>query len=147
VPTARVRATLPASPQETWRLVGDPHQLPRWWPRATRVEGVDGRGFTLVMTSARGREVRADQRVVVEDRPRRRAWALEVDGTPFAQTFVSSETEIRLEPAGDGAQTVVTIELRQKLRGTGRLGSALVWRASRRHLREALAAARAQLAT
>lgn len=145
--TVRVRGTVAASPQETWRLVGDPNQLPRWWPRATRVEGVDGRGFTLVMTSARGREVRADQRVVVEDRTRRRVWALEVDGTPFAQTFVSSETEVRLEPAPGGAGTVLTLELRQKLRGAGRFGALLVWRASRRHLREALAAVRAELAT
>jgi uncharacterized protein YndB with AHSA1/START domain len=145
VPTARVRATVAATPRETWKLVSDPHQLPRWWPRAVRVEGVSGRGFTVVLTSARGRDVRADQRVVAEDRLRRRVWAQVIDGTPFASTFVSSETELRLEPAQDGAATVLTLAVRQRLRGGARLGAPLVWRSTRRQLRDALAAARAQL--
>lgn len=146
MPTARVRRTLAAPPRETWRLVGDPNQLWRWWPRTARVEGVDGRGFTLVLTSARGREVRADQRVVADDRGRRRAWALEVDGSPFAATFAASETDVRLEPADGGAATVLTLELRQKLRGTGKLAAPLLWRASRRQLRAAMDAAEAELA-
>jgi uncharacterized protein YndB with AHSA1/START domain len=145
VPTVRVHATVAATPQETWRLVADPHQLPRWWPRATRVEGVTGKGFTLVMTSARGRDVRADQRIVAEDRTRRRVWAQRIDGTPFASTFVSSETEVRLEPADGGAATVLTVEVRQKLRGGAKLGGVFASRATRRQLRTALAAARAEL--
>ena len=48
-----------------------------------------------------------------------------------------SETEMRLEPAGDGA-TRVTLELRQKLRGLARLGGFMVRRAARRALDEAL---------
>jgi uncharacterized protein YndB with AHSA1/START domain len=145
MPTVRVRATVAATPVQTWRLVADPHQLPRWWPRAVRVEGVNGRGFTLVLSSARGRDVRADQRVVADDRPRRRAWAQQIAGTPFASTFVSSETEVRLEPAQAGAATVLTLEVRQRLRGGAKLGGFLVRRSTRRQLRAALAAARAEL--
>jgi uncharacterized protein YndB with AHSA1/START domain len=145
VPTVRVHATVAATPLDTWRLVADPHQLPRWWPRAVRVEGVTGRAFTLVLSSARGRDVRADQRVVTSERNRRRVWAQQIDGTPFASTFVSSETEVRVEPTQAGAATVLTLEVRQRLRGAAKLGGLLVARSTRRQLREALAAARAQL--
>lgn len=143
MPTARARRTLAAAPEAVWRLVGDPHQLPRWWPRTARVEDVDGRGFTVVLTSSRGRAVRADQRVLADDRPRRRAWALEVAGTPFEPTFVSSETEVRLEPVAGG--TEVRLELRQRLRGGARLGAPLVRRAGVRQLRAALDALAAEL--
>lgn len=136
MPTARARRVVAAPPEAVWRLVGDPRQLPRWWPRAVRVEAVTGRGFTLVMTSSRGREVRADQRVLADERPRRRAWALEVEGTPFASVFASSQTEVLLAP--DGAGTAVRLELRQRLRGASRLAGPLARRGARRQLRAAL---------
>ncbi len=80
-----------------WTLVGDAHQLPRWWPRAVRVERVTPKAFTLVLRSGQGRDVRADNRVIASRRPRRRAWALELAGTPFANVFVLNEVEIGLE--------------------------------------------------
>jgi uncharacterized protein YndB with AHSA1/START domain len=132
----RAHRVVAAEPETVWRLVGDPNQLPRWWPRTVRVEGVTGREFTVVMTSSRGREVRADQRVVANDRGRRRVWALEVEGSPFATVFAGSETTVLLAPADGG--TEVRLELRQKLRGAARLGALLVRRGSRRQLREAL---------
>lgn len=138
-----MQRTLAASPTDVWRLVGDPHQLPRWWPRALRVERVSGSGFTLVLRSKRGLEVRADQRVVANDRPRRRTWALEVEGTPFERIFAANEVEVRLEPAGEG--TEVTIEQRQQLKGSSRLGGPLAWHSGRRQLREALAALESEL--
>jgi uncharacterized protein YndB with AHSA1/START domain len=146
VATVRVRRTVAASPAAVWALAGDPHQLPRWWPRMVRVEGVTGRGFTAVLTSKRGREVRADQRVVADDKPCRRAWALEVEGTPFASVFASSETEARLRPSGDGAGTEIELELRQRLRGMSKLGAPLLRRTNRRQLREALDALERELA-
>jgi uncharacterized protein YndB with AHSA1/START domain len=145
VPTSRARRTVDAPVDAVWRLVGDPHQLGRWWPRTARVEDVSGSGFTLVLTSSRGREVRADQRMLVSDRPRRCAWALECEGTPFERVFASSETEVRLEPAGDG-RTAVEVELRQKLSGAARMGGMLVRRAGGRELRSALDALEAALA-
>jgi uncharacterized protein YndB with AHSA1/START domain len=26
---------------EVWNLISDPYNLPRWWPRTSRVESVD----------------------------------------------------------------------------------------------------------
>ena len=145
MPTSSVSRTIPAAPQAVWALVGDARQLPRWWPRTVRVEDVRGRGFTLVLESKRGREVRADQVVIVEDRMRRRVWALEVEGTPFAAVFAASETEVGLAPA-DGGATEVTLELRQRLKGTNRLGGFLVRRSGRKQLRAALDALERELA-
>jgi len=145
MPTARVRRTVEAPPAAVWAVAGDPHRLARWWPRAARVEDVSGRGFTLVLTSSRGREVRADQRMLAVDRGRRCSWALEVEGSPFARVFASSVTEVRLAPAGEGA-TEVELELRQRLRGAARLGGLLVRRASRRELRHAMDALEAEVA-
>jgi uncharacterized protein YndB with AHSA1/START domain len=136
VVAVRRSRTLPASPQDLWRIVGDAHHLPRWWPRVTRVESVDDEGFTEVLQTERGTPVRADFRVVSSDPPRRRAWTQQLAGTPFERILARSETEIRLEPAGDG--TVVAISLAQRPRGLARLGAFMVRAAARRQLDEAL---------
>ncbi len=80
-------------------MIRDPHHLPRWWPRVDRVEDVDGRPFTEVMTTAKGKVVRADFHSCS---PRRRAartlkWEQRVEGTPFARLLKSAETEVRLD--------------------------------------------------
>lgn len=145
MPTTRVRRTVAPPPGQVWRVVGDPRQLPRWWPRAVRVERVTAEGFTLVLRSKEGRDVRADQRVIASSRPSRLAWALETAGTPFANVFAANEVEIRLDPAeGDG--TRVTLEQRQRLRGAAKLGGFLVRGSARRHLKEALDGLEAALA-
>lgn len=137
MPTTRVRRTLAPLPGKVWTVVGDAHQLPRWWPHAVRVERVTQQGFTLVLRSRQGRDVRADQRVTASSRPRRRAWALETAGTPFENVFSANEIEIRLDPVeGDG--TRVTIEQRQRLRGAAKFGGFLVRGSARRQLKAAL---------
>lgn len=137
MPTTRVRRTLAPPPGRVWEIVSDPRQLPSWWPRAVRAERINSKGFTLVLLSKRGREVRADQRVVASSRPRRRCWALDIPGSPFERVFVSHEVDVGLDPAeGDG--TRVTIELRQKMRGASRLGGPLARRSARRQLKTAL---------
>jgi hypothetical protein len=83
--------------------------------------------------------------VTAEEQGRRRVWAQDIAGTPFERVFASSETELRLAPTGM-AETEVTLELRQRLRGVSRLGGPLAARAGRRMLREALAALEAVLA-
>jgi len=40
VPTAQRTRTIAASTEELWDVLGDPHHLPRWWPRVSRVEAV-----------------------------------------------------------------------------------------------------------
>ena len=134
--TVRRSRTLPASPQDLWRIVGDAHHLPRWWPRVTRVESVDDDSFTEVLQTERGKPVRADFRVVSSDAPSLRSWAQQVAGTPFERILARSETEIRLEPAGDA--TNVAISLSQRPRGLALLGSFMVRAAARRQLDEAL---------
>ncbi|TML07990.1 MAG: hypothetical protein E6G41_03370 [Actinobacteria bacterium] len=126
-----------APPEDVWATIGDPYHLPRWWPRVERVELVRGDGFTQLLRTDKGRAIRADFRVVQSRRPELRRWRQEVAGTPFAGILERSETEIRLEPAGD-AGTRVTLEQDQKLRGMARFGGFMARRAARRSLDSAL---------
>src|SRR4029077_10290309 len=67
VPTARRSRTIAAPVEELWEVIADPHHLPRWWPRVTRVEDVEGNAFTEVMRTAKGKLVRADFLLVRTD--------------------------------------------------------------------------------
>jgi uncharacterized protein YndB with AHSA1/START domain len=148
VPTARRSRTIAAPVEQLWELVSDPHHLPRWWPRVTRVEGVEGKAFTEVMRTRKGKVVRADFDMVAKDeRTRLLTWAQRVQGTPFARVLSSAETDVSLAPANDA--TEVTIELRQVLAGfsprfgmlaglSPRIGGRMVRRAAERTLDEAL---------
>jgi uncharacterized protein YndB with AHSA1/START domain len=141
VPAAQRTRTILASPRELWEVLGDPHHLPRWWPRVSRVESVGDDAFTEVLMSAKGKMVRADFKLLDSVSERRIVWSQQIDNTPFARILTSAETEISLEGAqgGEGPTTDVTIELRQTLRGfLARLGSHLVRRAAGSTLEEAL---------
>jgi uncharacterized protein YndB with AHSA1/START domain len=126
-----------APPEDVWATIGDPYHLPRWWPRVERVELVRGDGFTQLLRTDKGRAIRADFRVLQSQRPQLRRWRQEVEGTPFEGILEWSETEVRLEPAGD-AGTRVTLQQDQKLRGLARFGGFMARRASRRSLDTAL---------
>lgn len=128
-------------------MLGDPHHLPRWWPRIDRVEAVTLTGtgeldaFTEVLMSGKGKMVRADFKRLDAVPKQRIVWAQQVEGTPFARILTSAETEIRLADAhgGHDPATDVTIELRQTLHGfLARLGSHLVRRAAGSTIEEAL---------
>jgi len=133
----RASRVLSATPAQVWAVLGDPHHLPRWWPRVTRVEAVDAGSWTAVLTSDRGASIRADYRLLAEEPPRRRSWAQDLAGTPFERILAESITEARLEPVGSD-RTSVTLEARQQLRGRSRLGRPLVRRAARKQLADAL---------
>jgi uncharacterized protein YndB with AHSA1/START domain len=128
--------TLPAAPDAVWRVLGDPRSLARWWPRVERVKAVTGAGWTTVLRSERGRAVRADWRLDADETGRLRAWAQEIDGTPFAKVLAERRVEARVEPAGGGAR--VTLELRQRGRGMARFGRFMLRRAARKELDGAL---------
>jgi uncharacterized protein YndB with AHSA1/START domain len=128
---------LRATPQEVWAIVGDPHHLPRWWPRVTRVEGVDAGAFTQVLTTDKGVPVRADFEVVESDAPRVRRWSQQLVNTPFERVLAASEVEVRLEAEGD-ARTRVAVSLVQRVHGLALLGSFMVRRAGRRPVDAAL---------
>jgi uncharacterized protein YndB with AHSA1/START domain len=137
MPVTRRHRTLSAEAADVWRVIADPHHLPRWWPRVGRVEGVDANRWTQVFMTSKGRPVRADFTLVSSEPPQRREWRQEIAGSPFERVLREAVTEVRLEPEGTAA-TRVTIELRQRLRGMSRLGGFMVKRASRRVLDEAL---------
>ena len=65
--TARRSRTIAAPAEELWEVIRDPHHLPRWWPRVSRVESVEGDEFTEVLKTAKGKVVRADFNVVACD--------------------------------------------------------------------------------
>ena len=103
MPRTRRSRTIPIPPAELWRVVSDPHHLPRWWPRVTRMEDVREEAFTQVMTTAKGKTVRADFRVLRrDDGARTLVWEQLVEGTPFARVLSAAETELLLAPAASG---------------------------------------------
>ena len=139
MPTTRRSRLVDAPPDRVWRVVGDVHHMPRWWPKVRRVEGVSGDRFTQVMRTEKGKDVRADFHVVEEDPPRLLRYEQDLEGTPFEGFLRESATDIEAEPSGDG--TKVTITTRHKLRGISRIGGgSLLKRATRKQLDEALAA-------
>jgi len=142
MPTVRRTRTMSASPEAVWRVVEDPHHLPRWWPGVSRMEGVEEDRWTKVFTTRKGRPVRADFRLLESQPPGaggeagRRSWEQELDGTPFERVLNQAITEITLEPESGG--TRVELRLRQKLRGYSRAGGWMLRRATRTKLDEAL---------
>jgi len=130
-----------ASPlSDVWGLVSDPYNLPRWWPRTVRVEGVEGEGagaqWTNVLGTAEGRGVRADYRCSGFSEGERYGWEQQVEGTPFARHLRGSSVAIALRPEGDG--TAVELSFSQSLRGLSRLGSPMMRRGQAATLEEAL---------
>jgi uncharacterized protein YndB with AHSA1/START domain len=136
VPTIRVKRTIAAPPERIWKVLADPHSIPRWWPRVNRVEAVEAKSWTHLLYTQKGRGIRADFVKTADEPNRRYAWEQQLDGTPFAKFLVSAEWEVRLTPAGEG--TEVTLELRQKLQGWSRFAPFLFRRAGRKQLAEAL---------
>ena len=132
-----------APPERVWKVVSDPHHMPRWWPDVKRMEGVEPNRFTQVFATRKGRAVRMDFRLLASeppgpggDPPGRRVWEQELAGTPFERVLGEAVTEVVLEPAGE--QTLVTIALNQKLRGYSRTGGFLLRRATRAKVDQAL---------
>ncbi len=125
-----------------WSIVSDPHHLPRWWPRALRVEDVRGEPgsrraqWTLVLGTAQGRSVRADFRSVSAANGERFVWQQLVEGSPFERIIRSAEAGVELADHGPG--TEVTLYTDERLRGLSRLGGAMMRGAARRRINEAL---------
>jgi uncharacterized protein YndB with AHSA1/START domain len=142
LPTARRSRSIEASAEELWGIVGDPHHLPRWWPRVERVEDVVAGAFTEVMRTRKGRVVRADFELGRRSQEEHTlTWSQLVEGTPFGRVLSSAETEVRLRPRSEGPApaTEVTIELRQTLTGFfPRFGGLMVRKAAARTIEEAL---------
>jgi uncharacterized protein YndB with AHSA1/START domain len=142
VPRVARRRTIAAPRSTVWALVSDPYNLPRWWPRTTRVESVDrkpgGRrtSWTKVLETAEGRGVRADFRCLSAAEGERYVWEQQLEGTPFERHLRASVVEVSLRDAGEG--TEVGLASTQTLRGMSRLGSPMMRRGQTAILEEAL---------
>jgi|SRR5215203_428888 len=131
-----------ASPDDVWKLVSNPYDLPRWWPRTTRVENVDEKGggrrarWTQVLETAEGRGVRADFRCLSSAQGERYVWEQELEGTPFQRHLKGLRVEVGLRRQDAGTEVSLTEE--QSLKGMSKLGSPLMRRARGDVLDEAL---------
>jgi uncharacterized protein YndB with AHSA1/START domain len=142
LPKVSRKRTIAAPVERVWDLVSDPHNLPRWWPKTTRVEDVreqaDGPGteWTSVLGTEAGKGVRADYHCTALTTPSRYAWAQTVEDSPFERVLKSAEVSIELTGIGDA--TDVTVSSSETLRGVSRLGSPMMRGAARDRLDEAL---------
>jgi uncharacterized protein YndB with AHSA1/START domain len=142
MPRVTRKRTISAEPSQVWKLISDPHSLPRWWPRTSRVENVERKSggrrsqWTKVLETAEGRGVRADYRCLSSAENERYVWEQELGGTPFARHLRSSRIEIALRPDEDG--TKVDLSSVQTLKGMSRLGSPMMRRGQGAILDEAL---------
>jgi uncharacterized protein YndB with AHSA1/START domain len=126
------KRTLEAPLGDVWKLVSDPYNLPRWWPRVSRVENVEGGGgrrtrWTKVLETAEGRGVRADFRCISSAEKERYVWEQELTGTPFERHLKGLQVEVRMRERDGGAE--VSIAEEQSLKGMSKLGSPLMRRA------------------
>jgi uncharacterized protein YndB with AHSA1/START domain len=134
--------TVAAPVGDVWKLVSDPHNLPRWWPRTSRVENVDAKPggkrsqWTKVLETSEGRGVRADYRCLSAAENERFVWEQQLEGTPFERHLRTAQVEVRLRER-DGA-TEVIISSVQTLKGMSRLGSPLLRRGQGEIVDEAL---------
>lgn len=123
-------------------MVSDPYNLPRWWPRTLRVEGVVRKSagrrseWTKVLQTSEGRGVRADFRCLSSAEGERYVWEQQLAGTPFERHLRRSKVEVEINPRT--AETEVVISSDQTLRGLSRLGSAMMRRGQGAILVEAL---------
>jgi uncharacterized protein YndB with AHSA1/START domain len=135
--------TIEAPTAEVWKLVSDPYNLPRWWPRTARVENVDAKPggkrtqWTKVLQTAEGRGVRADFRCVSSAERERYVWEQELEGTPFERHLNALRVEVGMRERKGGTEVKLTEE--QTLKGMSKLGSPLMRRARGEVLDEALA--------
>ena len=110
---------VPAAPADVWRVVSDPARLPQWWPGVSRVEEASAEAWTKVLTSPKGKMVRADYTRLEAEEARRLLWRHEVEESPFERILARSTTEIVLEP--EDGRTRVEIAVSQQPRGWARL--------------------------
>jgi uncharacterized protein YndB with AHSA1/START domain len=141
VPEVKRRRAISVPRATVWELVSDPYNLPRWWPRTLRVEGVEGEGagaqWTQVLGTSEGRGVRADFRCTEALAKERFGWEQELVNTPFERHLKRYALSLSLED-GSKEETAVTLTASQVLRGLSRLGSPMMRRGQGELLDEAL---------
>jgi uncharacterized protein YndB with AHSA1/START domain len=137
MPAVTRRRDIGVPPDEVWRVVSDPERLPAWWPGVTRVEEATATSWTTVLTSAKGKTVRADFSRLAAEPERRLVWRQEVEASPFERILKESVTAVELAPA-DGGGTTVSLTVHHRPRGLARLGFFQMRAAAARQVRGAL---------
>jgi uncharacterized protein YndB with AHSA1/START domain len=137
VPTVSRTRSLRAEPDEVWAVVSDPERLPDWWPGVRRVEEASREAWTTVLSSPRGKSVRADYTRLEADPPVRLVWRQEVEESPFERILREALTKVEIE-AEDGGLSKVSLTVRQRPRGFARLGFIQLRRAATKQLEGAL---------
>jgi uncharacterized protein YndB with AHSA1/START domain len=132
----RRETVVPRAPDEVWRVVSDPAQLPRWWPGVARVEEATQQAWTTVLTSPKGKSVRMDYSLVEATAPARLVWRQEVEQSPFERILAEATTSLELSEEGTG--TRVAIELDQTPRGWARFAPLQFRAAGKRQVEGAL---------
>jgi uncharacterized protein YndB with AHSA1/START domain len=132
----RRETVVPKAVDEVWRVISDPARLPDWWPGVTRVEDATAMAWTTVLSSAKGKAVRADYTRVAATEPERLVWSQELAATPFERILAESTTSLELAPEAGG--TRVVLELDQKPRGWARLAPFQFRAAGKRQVEGAL---------
>ena len=125
-----------APPAAVWDVIADPHHLPRWWPGVVRVEDASAIAWTKVLTTDKGKTIRADFTREAAEEPHRLRWRQELLESPFERILRESTVELAIEPENGG--TRVSLTAVRKLRGISRLGGLMMRRATSRQLDEAL---------
>ncbi|MGH2837760.1 MAG: SRPBCC family protein, partial [Thermoleophilaceae bacterium] len=126
MPRVTRRRRIEAPPDRIWEVISDSHSLPRWWPRLQRVEEATETSWTKVLTSDRGKPIRADFTRTAAEPPDRLEWQQELVETPFERILSESKLTIALE--GENGSTEVSMRSKERLRGLARLGSVMVRR-------------------
>jgi uncharacterized protein YndB with AHSA1/START domain len=131
------RATVvPERRDAVWGVVSDPNRLPDWWPGVARVEDASDETWTTVLTSGKGKSVRADYTRVSAAAPQQLVWRQELEQSPFERILAEAVTSVELDEADGG--TRVSIELDQRPRGWARFAPLQFRAAGRRQVEEAL---------
>jgi uncharacterized protein YndB with AHSA1/START domain len=142
VPKVSRKRVVGAPVDAVWELISDPHSLPRWWPKTTRVEDVSetvgetGTEWTSVFGTEKGNSVRADYRCTTCEELREYGWQQQLEDSPFERVLKAAAITIELAP-GDGG-TVVTVTANETLRGLSRLGGPMMRGAAGDRLDDAL---------
>lgn len=110
----RRERSVTAPPEEVWRVISDPERLPAWWPGVSRVEEPSPEAWTKVLSSPRGKMVRADYTRLAAEEPALLRWRQEVEESPFERILHSSITEIALAPEAGGTRVRISIEHRPR---------------------------------
>jgi uncharacterized protein YndB with AHSA1/START domain len=137
MPTVSRTRSVRAAPDQIWTIVSDPERLPEWWPGVSRVEDASREAWTTVLSSPRGKTVRADYTLEEVEALSRVVWRQEIEESPFERILREALTELELRPADDGL-TKIRLTLRQRPRGFARFGFIQLRRAAGRQLEGAL---------